>query len=254
MGMRNVETRGLVLFNRHYKERDLLVKIFTESFGKRMFFVKNASRSRFASSLQPFTLATFDATINDDGFSFINDIGATNPLSNLTNDLLLNAHASVVVSLSDEALPDAEYDPALYGFLTQTLQLMDDGLDSEILMDIFELQLLARFGVSLNFTECALCGRHDLPMDFSVKFDGCLCTNHFIQDSKREHLDPNTLVFAGQFQEIPLTNLRTISVKSDSKQKLQTFITFLYEHYTGVHTRAQKFLESLRGFPTLEGN
>jgi DNA repair protein RecO (recombination protein O) len=30
--MKNVETRGLVLFSRHYREQDKLVKIFTERF------------------------------------------------------------------------------------------------------------------------------------------------------------------------------------------------------------------------------
>ncbi len=32
--MRDAETQGLVLYSRNYKEKDKLVKIFTESFGK----------------------------------------------------------------------------------------------------------------------------------------------------------------------------------------------------------------------------
>ena len=43
--MRDAETQGLVLYSRNYKEKDKLVKIFTESFGKRMFFVKNFGKS-----------------------------------------------------------------------------------------------------------------------------------------------------------------------------------------------------------------
>lgn len=35
--MRDAETQGLVLYSRNYKEKDKLVKIFTESFGERMF-------------------------------------------------------------------------------------------------------------------------------------------------------------------------------------------------------------------------
>ena len=72
--MKNVETRGLVLFSRNYREQDKLVKIFTESFGKRMFFVKNASKSKFSSSLQNFTQLDLLGTMNDDGLSFISDV------------------------------------------------------------------------------------------------------------------------------------------------------------------------------------
>ncbi len=39
--------------------------------------------------------------------------------------------------------------------LVKTLDLMESGLDYEVLTNIFELQLLRRFGVSLNFHECA---------------------------------------------------------------------------------------------------
>ncbi|MCC9852024.1 DNA repair protein RecO, partial [Streptococcus agalactiae] len=38
--MRVSQTYGLVLYNRNYREDDKLVKIFTETEGKRMFFVK----------------------------------------------------------------------------------------------------------------------------------------------------------------------------------------------------------------------
>ncbi|MDR0298161.1 MAG: DNA repair protein RecO [Streptococcaceae bacterium] len=243
--MKNVDTKGLVLFTRHYRERDLLVKIFTESFGKRMFFIKNASKSRFTASLQPFTVGNFNATINADGLSFLNDVGDVVALTALQSDLDTNAHASVIISLADEVITDGEYDPALYDFLVKTLELMNAGVDSGVLMSIFEIQLLSRFGVRLNLTECAVCGRRDLPLDFSVKFDGCLCKNHWAQDPRRQHLEPNTLYLVGQFQEITLSALTKISVNAQNKQKIQDFISWLFDEYVGVKTRAMRFLEKM---------
>ncbi|MDU3711921.1 MAG: DNA repair protein RecO, partial [Enterococcus faecalis] len=38
------ETKGIILFTKDFKEKDKLVKIFTESYGKLMFFVKGAHR------------------------------------------------------------------------------------------------------------------------------------------------------------------------------------------------------------------
>ena len=51
--MQTKETYGLVLYNRNYREDDKLVKIFTETNGKHMFFVKHAGKSRFNSVIQP---------------------------------------------------------------------------------------------------------------------------------------------------------------------------------------------------------
>ncbi|MFV8213625.1 DNA repair protein RecO, partial [Streptococcus pluranimalium] len=43
--MINKVSQGIVLYNRDYRESDKLVKIFTETDGKRMFFVKHARKS-----------------------------------------------------------------------------------------------------------------------------------------------------------------------------------------------------------------
>ena len=72
-----------------------------------------------------------------------------------------------MTSLADAAVPDGVADPQLFAFLKKTLLLIEEGLDYEILTNIFEIQILERFGVSLNFHECAFCHRVGLPFDFS---------------------------------------------------------------------------------------
>ena len=72
--LESIESRGIVLYHRDYREDDKLVKIFTEQAGKLMFFVKHANRSRLNSMIQPLTLADMYLKINDDGLSYIEDI------------------------------------------------------------------------------------------------------------------------------------------------------------------------------------
>lgn len=236
---------GLVLSHRPHKERDLLVKIFTESFGKRTFFIRNAKKSQLTSSLQPFSILEILATINEDGFSFITDVGEVQRLSNLTEDIFANAYASYIISLSDVAIADNEYDSALYGFLVKTLEAMNEGLDKEILTNLFELQILSRFGVNVNLLECAICGKRDLPMDFSFKYSGCLCSQHFDKDRRRLHANANIIYLAGQLTNLSLENLATITVKTANKKRLREFIDALYEEYVGVKLRAKRFLDGM---------
>ncbi|MGY3729896.1 DNA repair protein RecO [Lactococcus termiticola] len=246
--MRNAETRGLVLFSRNYKEKDKLVKVFTESFGKRMFFVKNFARSRFASSLQPFTALSLTGLMNEAGFSFIDDLSDTEHFSHIAEDIFINAHASYIIALADAAVPDNEYDPALYGFLIKSLELMNQGLDMEIITNIFELQVLSRFGVSLNLSECVFCHKTTGPFDFSYKYSACLCPDHYHEDPRRSHLDPNVLYLCGQFQEISLADLEKISVSDLMKGKIRTFLDGIYEEYVGLNLKAKKFLDGMAGW------
>lgn len=243
--MERIETRGLVLYNRNFREDDKLVKIFTEKAGKRMFFVKHASKSKLVASIQPMTYADFIVKINEDGLSYIEDFHQVQAFKQINQDIFRLSYATYVLALADACLQDKVYDPALFAFLVKTLDLMEAGLDYEVLTNIFEIQLLGRFGVSLNFHECAICHRVGLPFDFSYRYAGLLCPQHYHQDERRLHLDPNVPYLIERFQAISFDELETISLKEEMKQKLRLFIDQIYEEYVGIHLKSKKFIDDL---------
>lgn len=166
--MQSITSKALVLYNRNFREDDKLVKIFTEQAGKRMFFVKHATNSKLSPVIQPLTLANLLMKVNDDGLSYIQDYQDVQPFTRINSDLFIMAYATYVAALADASIPDSQPDAALFAFLTKTLELMEDGLDHEILTNIFEVQILSRFGVSLNFHECVFCHRTGLPLIFPL--------------------------------------------------------------------------------------
>lgn len=243
--MQRIETRGLVLYNRNFREDDKLVKIFTEQAGKRMFFVKHASKSKIIAGLQPLTLADYSLKLNEEGLSYIDDVHQIKTFKKIHEDIFSLAYASYIVSLADACMQDGIADAALFAFLEKTLELMEEGLDAEVLTNIFEIQLLGRFGVSLNFHECVFCHRVGLPFDYSYKYSGVLCPQHVQEDRSRPHLDPNVLYLLDQFQSISFSDLETVSIKPEMKQKLRVFIDQLYEEYVGIHLKSKKFIDDL---------
>lgn len=243
--MQRIETRGLVLYNRNFREDDKLVKIFTEKAGKRMFFVKHASQSKLVASIQPLTYADYIVKINEDGLSYIEDFHQVEPFKSINGDIFQLSYATYILSLADACLQDKVYDPALFAFLVKTLELMDAGLDYQVLTNLFEIQLLGRFGVVLNFHECAICHRVGQPFDYSYKYNGVLCPNHYHQDERRCQLDPNVLYLLDRFQSISFNDLERISIKEEMKQKLRLFIDQLYDEYVGIHLKAKKFIDDL---------
>ena len=243
--LKSLTSQGLVLYNRNFREDDKLVKIFTEQAGKRMFFVKHAGKSKLAPVIQPLTAANLLMKINDDGLSYIEDYQDVVTYHRINEDLFIMAYASYVAALADASLQDNQPDPALFAFLQKTLEMMNNGLDYEVLTNIFEIQILSRFGVSLNFHECAFCHRTGLPFDFSFKYSGVLCPDHYHQDERRCHLNPNLPFLLDQFQAVRFSELETISLKPDIKKQLRDFINLLYDEYVGIHLKSKKFIDSL---------
>ena len=120
---------------------------------------------------------------------------------------------------------------------------MEEGLDYQVLTNIFEIQILTRFGISLNFHECVFCHRVGQAFDFSFKYGACLCPDHYHEDERRCHLNPNIPYLLNQFQAIDFETLETISLKPEIKQELRQFMDQLYEEYVGIHLKSKKFID-----------
>ena len=243
--LKSITSKGLVLYNRNFRENDKLVKIFTEQAGKRMFFVKHARNSKLNPVVQPLVVADFLMKINDDGLSYIDDYQEVTTFQHINHDLFTMAYATYVVALADASIQDNEIDSALFAFLQKTLELMEQGLDYEVLTNIFEIQILTRFGIGLNFNECVFCHRVGQAFDFSFKYGACLCPEHYHEDERRCHLNPNIPYLLNQFQAIDFETLETISLKPKIKQDLRKFIDQIYEEYVGIHLKSKKFIDSL---------
>ncbi|MBP2966689.1 DNA repair protein RecO, partial [Acinetobacter baumannii] len=163
------EVRGVVLFSRNYREKDKLVKIFTESYGKKMFFVKNANRKNnpLTPALQPFTTSLYIADIKEEGLSFFNGVKEIRFFEEIQKDIFISAYATYILNLADVAIEDDTYDPALYGFTLEALNLLNQNNDPEIITNIFEVQLLNRFGITVNWSKCCICGNSQGKFDYS---------------------------------------------------------------------------------------
>lgn len=243
--MQSITSKALILYNRNFREDDKLVKIFTEQAGKRMFFVKHAVNSKLSPVIQPLTIANLLMKINDEGLSYIQDYQDVQSFNRINNDLFIMSYATYVAALADASIHDNQPDAALFAFLEKTLELMNQGLDYEILTNIFEIQILSRFGVSLNFHECVFCHRTGMPFDFSFKWNGLLCPEHYYQDERRSHLHPNIPFLLNQFQSVEFETLETISLNKEIKQQLRHIIDQLYDKYVGIHLKSKKFIDSL---------
>ncbi|EOH86554.1 DNA repair protein RecO [Enterococcus pallens] len=241
------ETKGLILFSRDYKEKDKLIKIFTESAGKVMFFAKGIHRPNnpLRPAIMPFTEAVYIGNLKEDGLSFLNSAKEVHPLRKLQEDIFLNAYGSYILGLVDAAIDDHVYDPALYSFTKQALELMDQGYDGETILNIFELQIMQRFGVALNWRACSICGKTTGAFDFSSKYSGILCQDHWHMDEHRYHADPRSIYFIRMFSTISYDKISSVNLKTETKQAIRKTIDQLYEEYVGLHLKSKRFIDQM---------
>ena len=239
--------RGIIMFRRDYRERDLLVKILTDQIGPAMFFVKGAKKRgfRLAADILPFTHGEYIGSLTDNGLSFINTASDTSQYRSIASDISKNAYATYILALVDSAFQDGQGIGGWFNQVAAALDLINSGLDEQVIANVIETQLLVRFGVAPTWDRCVICGRDDLPLDFSEQYGGMLCRNHWHLDERRLHLDQRTVYYLQRFSTLNLQKLNSIKINSTTKRRLQFVLDSLYDNEVGLNLKSKKFIRQM---------
>ncbi|KRL01254.1 DNA repair protein [Liquorilactobacillus capillatus DSM 19910] len=245
------EFSGVVVYRKDYRERDMLVKILTDRFGFKMFFIRGARKRgfRLSAAILPFTKATYVGTINDEGLSFISAVKEAGQYQAICQDIVLNAYAAYILGLAEAAFNDGHPLNEWYQKIERAISLIDQGLDAAIVTNIVEVQLLGRFGVKPNLKDCVICHQEATVYDFSESYGGLLCQKHWHLDPRRLHLDRRTIYFLRLFSKVDLMRLGSIKIKDETKDRLRLTMNQIYRNDVGVNIKAKKFLDDIKEWP-----
>lgn len=238
---------GIVMLRKDYRERDMLVKILTDHFGKKMFFIRRARKRGFslAAAILPFTHGTYIGNTRADGLSFINTAKNYRQWQSISQDITLNAYATYILNLIDVAFPDGQVIAEWYQRALFALNAIDEGFDPQIITNIIEIQLLQPFGVAPRLESCVVCQRTDLPFDYSQRYGGLLCKQHWQLDPYRFHASARAIYLMRLFSVINLQQINSISVKATTKQELRRMLDRIYQDDIGLSLKSKHFLDQM---------
>lgn len=242
-----VDFNGIVMYRRSYRERDLLVKILTDQIGPAMFYVRGAKKRGFkmAADILPFTHGHYIGTLNQHGLCYIKTASSTTQYMHIASDLQKSAYASYILNLVDTAFDEGVPMGGWFGQVATGISKIDQGLDPQIISNIFEVQLLGRFGVQPTWDHCVICGQSQPPLDFSERYGGVLCQRHWQLDPDRMHLDRRTIHYLQLFATLNLRDLHSISVGTVTKKRLAWVLDTLYDDEVGLNLKTKRFIKQL---------
>lgn len=252
-----VSAKGIVLSKRRYKEHDYLVKLLLEDYGKLMFYVKGSKKpnQRLNSLIQPFTKAQFIVQLNSKGLSFIKDGKDSDPFMNIQQDIFKQAYATYICALIDVCMEDKIPSNPLFRQLVYALEHINQQLDGQVIMNIFEIKLLHYFGVMPELRGCVVCCKREGSFDYSSIYHGLLCSDHYNRDDHRLRADPKTMHIIRQFLTLDLKNVQCINISDATKNDIQRVIDTIYDELVGVRLKSKKFIQQMHEWaPFLEDN
>ncbi|EFR31939.1 DNA repair protein RecO [Eremococcus coleocola] len=243
----NERFEGIVLFNRPYKEDDALIKVFTDRFGTKMFYLKHVKKPNhpLASQMIPLTRHEFVGMIHDQGFSFLREGTSLDMYRSNQVDYKKQVYTAYISQLVDAAIDDNVPNLALYQLLRGSLEQINQGQVPELITHFVEIHLLPLFGTQLNWQTCQVCDSQQEPADFSIKLQGRLCPHHLNHDPYRMHLNPRALHIAALLAGLSLDQLGQINLSKQTYQELRRLMDAIYQEFVGIRLRSKHYLDQM---------
>lgn len=237
---------GIIIRTSDYGETNKVVTIFTREWGKIGVMARGAKKpnSRLAAVTQLFTYGNYLIQMGS-GLGNLQQGEIISFMGTIRGDLFLTAYASYLVELTDKGTDSKKRNPYLFELLLQTLQYMDEGIDPEVLVFIYEMKMLNVLGLLPKLNGCSVCGSTEGIFSFSIREGGLLCHRCVESDPYHYKMSQGAIKLLRIFYYLDLTRMGKVSVKQETKNELRTIIDAYYEEYSGLHLKTKRFLKQL---------
>ncbi|MGG4491822.1 DNA repair protein RecO [Metabacillus idriensis] len=242
---------GIVIRTNDYGETNKIVKIYTRELGKVGVMARGAKKpnSRLTSSTQLFTYGYF-LFQKSSGLGGLQQGETISSMRGIREDIFLTAYASYAAELLDKSTEQNEPNPFLFELFSQTLQRLNEGIDPDVLLYIFEMKIVNVLGMYPQLDSCVNCGSKDGTFHFSIRENGFICHRCFEADPYRLQISQATVKLLRLFYYFDLERLGRVTVKPETKAEIKMVIDSYYSEYSGIFLKSKKFLdqiESLKG-------
>ncbi len=243
---------GIIIRTTNYGETNKIVTLYTREWGKVGVMARGAKKpnSRLAAVTQLFTYGYF-LVQKSSGLGGLQQGEIISSMRSIREDIFLTAYASYIVDLTDKSIDDRKPNPFLFELVYQTLNLINEGYDAEIIVNIFEMKMLNTLGLYPVLNQCSICGHTEGHFSFSIREGGLICHRCLEKDPYHLKISPSAVKLLRLFYYLDLARLGNVSVKSETKVELKQVISAYYDEYSGLNLKTKKFLNQMGKFGEL---
>ena len=227
-----VKTQAIVLSALRYQEKSLIVKCFTQDFGLKTYFVRNAfsgkNKKLNNAYFQPLNQLQLDATHKNKGsLEYINDLKLIYPYQSIPVEFYKNLVSIFLAEILSNTIKEEQPNDKLFLFLITSLKWFDE---HEFSVD-FHLWFLLQYTKFLGFYP----DDSDLDLLYFNPNEGGF-TQHFTSNCFNED---DTLLFKNLFK----ISIKESKLKLTNKERKQLLKQLLY--YYELHVIGFKPIKSI---------
>jgi DNA repair protein RecO (recombination protein O) len=245
------ETNAMVLKTVNYSDTSLIVRLFTEHYGKVTVISKGARRPKqfIAGILQPPNhIAVWYSHKEGRDVQTLTKTEFVERYTQLTSSLVKGAAAMLAIEMLDRAVDDSDPHPILYRLITSTIRTLDQSAGNEmVILHFYQLHLAKQLGFGPRISVCNQCGKDLQRATLDMVTGHLLCDRcHPAGDFP---LGQQALQYLKDLNQTYITDLTGLSPTSKTRKEVGDFLlNHLYYHVDGMsNLRSIKFWRQVAG-------
>jgi len=241
---------GFIVSTVSFKDTSLILNIFTKEYGLIGVMGRGVKsmKNRLRALTQQFTYGFFYIYYKENKLSLLKDADIINPLEYLHGDITLIGYLNYISELASQVYKESE-EKLLFDLLIEIILKMNEGLDPEVLMNIFEIKCLPFLGVGILLDECSKCGSTKNIVTIDGDAGGLICRNCYRNERV---VSIKSIKLLRLYFYIDVKSITKLDIAKENKEEIDTFLNIYYRRYTGMYLKSKDFLQKLKEPPLVE--
>jgi DNA repair protein RecO (recombination protein O) len=239
------ESNATVLKTVNYSDTSLIVRLFTEHYGKVTVIAKGARRPKqsIAGILQPPNhIAIWYSHKEGRDVQTLTKTEFVECYTQLTASLSKSAAAMLTVEMLDRAVHDSDPHPILYRLITSTLRSLDQAEENEkVILHFYQLHLAKQLGFGPHLSVCNQCGKELRQAGLDMATGHLLCGR--CRSAGNLQLGQQSLQYLRDLNQTHIAELNGLNPGGATGKEVGDFLlNHLYFHVDGMsNLRSIKF-------------
>jgi len=235
---------GFIVSTVPFKDTSLVLNILTKEYGLIGVLGKGVKniKSPLRALTQKFTYGFFYVYYKEGKLSTLKDVDIIDPLIFLHSDITKIGYLNYISELAVQVYKESENKKIFDLFMSIVLK-MNEGLDEEVLTNIFEMKCLPFLGVGMELTACSVCGNTKDIVTIDGDKGGLVCKNCY---QKERLVSVKSIQLLRMYDLVEIKSISKLEIKEEYKKEINTFIETYYNRYTGMYLKSKDFIKKLK--------
>lgn len=241
-------TKGLISRCTNYKDSDIIFTLLSEEKGIQNFIARGAKKpsSRLSGHIEPINYVEIYYSSNS-SLAPVSQIQPINSFIKIKSDYNLLMKSQYLVELSEKFFSDETNNKPQLDTLIKTIEELISTSYPELVILVYEYELLKSYGFGLSIFECINCSKtlNKESHYFSINNSGFYCKDCLSEANSNEELIKFSIENQIVFRSIERRNYATISqldLDNISIKSLSEILKKSISNVLGVQLKTSRFL------------